>query len=289
MKHNGNAAIAKKYRNGFEPTFHPDTFDQPEKWKKPQRIFVGSMGDLFDPMLWGELGCQLYFGQIFDVMINNPQHTFMLLTKQPEIMMHEIDNQCNERKIKNLPQNIYVGVSVTNQADANRMIPLLICVKARTHFVSIEPMLGLIDLDIIPMPRVFGQNIKKEFIPLKINYLDWVICGGQTGQSARPMHPDWVRSLRDQCKENNIPFFFKGWGDFINTNNLILKFSDWRQKRTVLVTDQNVSIDGTNPKSSSDLIKCKYPVAIMSKKKRGTHPRELDGVEYNQFPKTTPA
>lgn len=187
MRNHPNPAVANKYLNGFSPTFHVDNFHEPQKWKKPQRIFVCSMGDLFDPNF-----TQDHFDVVADQAIKNPHHTFILLTKQPAWMVDILGEYWgNYGKIT----NIWAGVSVTCQDEANEFIPLLRELKPRTTLVSVEPMREPVYIE--------REHWK---------YIDWVICGGQTGPNARPVHPSWVRSLREQCAENKKPFFFKNWG-----------------------------------------------------------------------------
>ena len=182
--------------------------------KKPQRVFVGSMTDLFfrtkedintqeipvgnKRVYWipDSLHCRL--SNIFLKMSKFPQHTFIFLTKRPEEM-----NLAMELMFKKPLPNLWLGVTACNQQEADEKIPVLMATPAAKRFVSIEPMLGPIDL------------CRKEFLgpwldaPFGTKCLDWIICGGETGPGARPMHPDWARRLRDQCREAGVPFFFK--------------------------------------------------------------------------------
>ena len=189
---------------------------------KPRRIFVGSMCDLFHENLPYNL-----FLWIVEKLSRYPQHTFMLLTKRPERMKHfisltkESDTVCG---LWPLP-NLWLGVTVCNQAEADAKIPVLLATPAEKRFVSVEPMLGPVDLTSIDYPsgRIEGaeesgmldalRGLTMDDAPTH-PALDWVICGGETGSGARPMNPDWVRSLRDQCQEATVPFFFKSWGEW---------------------------------------------------------------------------
>ena len=145
------------------------------------------MGDLFHDDVPND-----FLIRVWSVMVNNPIHTFLLLTKRPE----------NALKFYNLyteswrSNNIWIGVTAENQREADKRIPILLQIPAAIRFVSVEPMLS--EIDIKPY----------------INALDWVICGGETGRKARPLHPSWVRSLRDRCYVAQVPFFFKQWGEF---------------------------------------------------------------------------
>jgi protein gp37 len=167
--------------------------DKPLHWRKPCKIFVCSMGDLFHQAVPTE-----FIYKVFDVMKSCPQHTFLVLTKRPQRMSPEPkDGICIIFK------NIWLGVSVENQKRADERIPILLQIPAAKRFVSIEPMLGLVDLE-------RGRYFLTEPGPR----LDWVILGGESGPKARPMNPDWVRSVRDQCKAAGVPFFFKQWGEW---------------------------------------------------------------------------
>lgn len=173
--------------------------------RKPKRIFVGSMCDLFhDSVMNNHL--EQIMGHI-GLTSDNAHHTFMLLTKRPERMREFFTQWKPYRAIK----NIWLGVTVCNQAEADAKIPLLLQTPAAVRFVSVEPCLGPVDLGkwLFPPERTgvsYGGLFEEVAGP---PLLDWVICGGETGPGARPMHPDWVRGLRDQCQGAGVPFFFK--------------------------------------------------------------------------------
>jgi len=110
--------------------------------------------------------------------------------------------------------NVWLGVTTENQQRADERIPILLQIPAAVRFVSVEPMIGSVDIDGylgFNGPRRMGDGLMYYWVAPKI---DWVICGGETGPGARPMHPDWVRSLRDQCQKAGVPFFFKQWGEW---------------------------------------------------------------------------
>jgi len=192
----------------FKVTWHPDRLDQPLKWKKPKRIFVCSMGDLFHE--------DVNFKWIVDIIESTiwptrNKHTYLFLTKRPRIMKQFFDNFLAwERLHKQYP--IWLGVTVENDNNLWRIEELL-KIPAAKHFVSIEPMLEEI---IIPREYLTGEyepaSIYDSFWRIDGPSLDWVIVGGETGPGARPMNPDWARSIRDQCKEAGVPFFFKKMG-----------------------------------------------------------------------------
>jgi protein gp37 len=193
-----NENVSQKYRNGFKVTTHPESLKEPEKWKKPQRVFVCSMGDLFHEDVPFE-----FITKVFAVMIMHPQHTFMLLTKRAQRMKDFID-WVNPNCLIDI-KNIWFGVTVENQERADERIPILLQINAAVRFISVEPMLGEVNL-------IRG-----------IDKLDWVICGGETGHKARPMNYEWVKKLRDQCFVTETPFFFKQWGEYITIDRADVK------------------------------------------------------------------
>jgi protein gp37 len=169
-----------QYTNGFNLTLQPRALDLPLRWKKPRTIFVNSMSDLFHrdvPLP--------FIRQVFDVMNACPQHTFQVLTKRPEIAAHYAPQL-------HWGTNIWMGTSVENMLVLHR-VESLRTIPAAVRFLSIEPLIG-------PLPR------------LDLHGMDWVIVGGESGPGARPMRPEWVESIRDQCVDANVAFFFKQWG-----------------------------------------------------------------------------
>lgn len=186
----------------------PEKLTEPLRWKKPRKIFVNSMSDLFH-----ENAPDYLIDQVFSIAARCPQHTFMILTKRPESMCDymnarltrkSIFNRALKIKTKNpllgswpLP-NVWLGVSVEDQATANERIPHLLQTPATVRWISAEPLLGEIDLS------AFAE-------------IDWVVAGGESGPGARPSHPEWFRFLRDQCQTANVSFFFKQWGEWAET------------------------------------------------------------------------
>lgn len=230
------------------------------RWKKPRRIFVQSMGDLFHEDISFEI-----VEEIFSIMKEAERHTFMVLTKRPDRMYQFLDwylERSSDESVglkHEMPSNIWLGVTAENQAMANKRIPILLQIPAEKRFVSVEPMLGKVNLGFWvqaehPDNEGYGVNT--------IKCLDWVICGGETGPKARPMHPDWAEDLKDQCQDAGVPFFFKSWGEWVPVH--ITKDSDFGQ----------VISDTENPDSKSG-------VAKVGKKKAG---RLLDGREWNEMP-----
>lgn len=192
----------------FRPgTFHADKLNDPLKIKTPSMIFVCSMGDLFHE----SVDVDVIF-KIFEVIDKASHHTYLLLTKRPETMrsFFEITGEWDQ----SLWPNLWLGVTAENQARADERIPILLSIPAAVRFVSVEPMLGPVDLNRAgAIWADMNGSIRPEY-QQPCRTIDWVICGGETGPGARPMHPDWARSLRDQCKSASVPFFFKSMGDW---------------------------------------------------------------------------
>jgi protein gp37 len=170
----------KNYANGFELTLQPHMLELPLKWRQPSQVFVNSMSDLFHEDV--PVG---YIKKVFDVMRRAHWHQYQMLTKRSE-RLRELAPQLPWE-----PQ-IWMGVSVENEDYLSRIDDLR-QTGAVVKFLSLEPLLGR-------LPR------------LNLRGIDWVIVGGESGPGARPMHPDWVRQIRDQCLRAKVPFFFKQWG-----------------------------------------------------------------------------
>jgi protein gp37 len=167
------------YERGFDLQLRPERLEQPLTWAQPRMIFVNSMSDLFHEDI--DLA---YIREVFKVMRKANRHTFQILTKRSQRM---VDVASRLR----WPDNIWMGVSVENQRWTRRVDDLR-KVPAKVRFLSCEPLLG----------------------PLKLylDGIDWVIVGGESGPSARPMKPEWARDIRKQCADAGVAFFFKQWG-----------------------------------------------------------------------------
>ncbi len=173
-----------------------ERLDIPLRRKIPTTYFVNSMSDLFHPEIPFE-----FIDKVYNTMLCSHWHTFLTLTKRPERM---IEYYKTKPHVVIEAGNVWLGVTVCNQAEADKNIPLLLQTPAAHRFLSIEPMLGEIDLTTTKMktgPVYSCVNITKE--------LDQVILGGETGPNARPTHPDWARKVRDDCKAAGVPFFMK--------------------------------------------------------------------------------
>jgi protein gp37 len=188
-----------------EIRFIPERIEEPKHWKKPRKIFVCDMGDLFHENVADE-----WIEKVLITIHDCPQHTFQVLTKRADRMLAWFQKEWTIYGNFAAPlPNLWLGVSVENQHFANERIPLLLHTPAHIHWISAEPLLGPLD-----MKGLFTLRERSTLHP-GWEGLDWVVCGGESGPNARPLHPDWVRSLRDQCNDSCVPFFFKQWGQFL--------------------------------------------------------------------------
>jgi protein gp37 len=169
-----------KYKDGFKVRTHPETLRIPYTWKSSKVVFVNSMSDLFHEDIPLD-----FIKQVFKVMNDNGHHIFQVLTKRAERLL-EVHNKLN------WTHNIWMGVSVEDKKVVNR-IDFLRKTNARVKFLSCEPLIG-------PLEKM---NLKK---------IDWVIVGGESGHNPRPMKPEWVLDIQQQCASSGIAFFFKQWG-----------------------------------------------------------------------------
>ena len=170
----------EKYRRGFEVVVHESVLQEPLKWKNPSLVFVNSMSDLFHKAVPTE-----FVQSVFGVMNEASQHTFQVLTKRPG-RVKQIDARLD------WAPNIWLGTSIESERWLDRLDRLK-ATGACTKFLSLEPLLG-------PLPD------------LDVSGIDWVIVGGESGPGARPMDAEWVREIRDNCVDSEVPFFFKQWG-----------------------------------------------------------------------------
>jgi protein gp37 len=296
----------------------------PLKWKSPKRIFVNSMSDLFhENVTDGQRD------RIFAVMALCPQHTFQVLTKRPERMLKYMTHhyrvvspgpreavfgivtqmrgynrehpewlrlvcKTSSSMYEPLP-NVWLGVSVENQAAVDERIPLLLQTPAAIRFISAEPLLGPVHLDRIREEPEGYLNALAAVVHCdgrgtkSITGLDWVICGGESGPAARPMHPDWARSLRDQCAIADVPFFFKRWGEWAEVDggppNRV--FDVDKQHAPIDRTNCVIALDGHTPRVELELRDgAKYRwMSRAGKKAAGSL---LDGIEHKNFPEARP-
>lgn len=224
----------------FKVTLRPDRLTEPLHWSKPSRVFVCSMGDLFHSDVPDE-----FIYEVFSTMARSQRHEFLVLTKRPrwmgefcqrirfipvEDLRHLKEpgvsywpNDPRQYTPRALP-NVWLGTSVEDQATADERIPLLLQTPAAVRFVSYEPALGPINLSATPPPpgwtQLNGATLddlrgclpKWQTYPMRAKLfqgIDLVIAGGESGPRARPAHPQWFRSVRDQCQAEGVPFFMK--------------------------------------------------------------------------------
>lgn len=286
----------------------PEMLDQPLRWKRPRRIFVNSMSDLFHESVSDSI-----IAAIFAVMACAPQHTFQVLTKRPArarqwfatmmasnqaAKMHEslkgaMGYHHPRRPAVNpgpwpLP-NVWLGVSVENQAAADERLPPLLQCPAAVRWLSCEPLLGRVDLcESLGMwwntTMQCFEGIGAEFNRHRDGgrRIGWVVAGGESGAGARPMHPDWVRALRNQCAAADVPFFFKQWGEWevaSAANGYTGSVMPETGKRFTWL-----GLDGRTANPSSLGLPDAYAMARGGMKKTG---RLLDGIEHNAYPGTS--
>lgn len=264
------------FEAGFDLQLRPDKLDLPLRWNKPRRIFVNSMSDLFHDSVPDE-----YIGTVFRVMEQAPQHTFQILTKRHGRMRSLLNRWSTEGLVYDMgyrcqgvptspcrvtypmwtpAPNVWLGVSVEDQKRADLRVPALLDTPAAVRFISAEPLLG---------PTMFLLRwLHRQGYDRRI---DWVIAGGESGPGARPMHPDWVRTLRDQCVATGTAFLFKQWGEWapIAPDEII-------GKPTI-----HLAGDGKGAYHANRYGEDVATLARVGKKAAG---RELDGRTWDQYP-----
>lgn len=245
---------------------------EPLRWRNPAVVFAGDMADLFHDNVTDAM-----LDRIFAVMAQRPDCLFLLLTKRPERMREYLNdaatpiriasasvdiavgdmrwsNPCGTEDWWPLP-NVWLGVTAEDQPAANARIQHLLATLAVKRFVSVEPMLGPVDIGIAT-----GGWLPEE--GLRTKNLDWVICGGESGPNARPMPPDWPRLVRDQCQAAGVPFFFKQWGEWAPT-------------------ERANELDGRRYREMEEWVEPTYGMYCIGKKAAG---RLLDGREWDEAP-----
>jgi protein gp37 len=173
----------------------PEKLEQPLHWKRPRRVFVNSMSDLFHEKLDGD-----DIGKVFAVMAQAERHTFQVLTKRPQRMLDFVNLWTGSYITGRVLPNVWLGVSVEDQATADERIPLLLQTPAAVRFVSYEPALGPVDL------RVYLGLVTLYRVPF------WIIIGGESGPGARPFDLAWAQSVIEQCKAAGVACFVKQLG-----------------------------------------------------------------------------
>ncbi len=211
--------LKRYYPEGFDKvSLHPERLEQPLKLRKPRQIFVNSMSDLFDHSVPDS-----FILQVMSVIKKTPQHIYQVLTKRPERMQDFMSRLWFDSGVPllwgdetpyNGMDNLWLGVSVENQDFVHR-VDYLRRTPAKVRFLSCEPLLGELKLD--------------------LKDIHWVIVGGESGFNHRPMKAEWAQSIRDQCIEAGVPFFFKQWGGRTSkANGRLLEGREWNEKPGVV-------------------------------------------------------
>lgn len=226
-----------------------ERLQEPLHWRKPRRIFVCDMGDLFHESVDVEA-----IDLVFQTIARAPWHTFQILTKRAGRMQAYMLNR--QPMADRLLKHVWLGVSVENQHFADERIPLLLETPAAVHWISAEPLLGKVYFPCRECEETTGARI------------DWVVCGGESGANARPMHPDWARSMRDQCKGAGVAFFFKQWGEWLHIGQLEHVFT-------------NSELDSMSMHTKCRDTGCGDLYFKVGKRRAG---RLLDGLGWNEFP-----
>lgn len=232
---------------------------QPLKWDRKaaadgvrRRVFCASLADVFDNQV-----TQGWRQDLWALIADCVHLDWLLLTKRPQNIMKMLPGSCAVQIYgANWPwHHVWLGTTAENQEEADRRIPILLATPAAVRFVSLEPVLGPIDLSRWTTDQArYAEYCDAVGGPQpKLTILDWVIVGGESGPKARPMHPDWVRSIRDQCRSSCVPFLFKQWGEW-HADSMLFR-----------------TLEGECPPRDMKI----------GKKKSG---RTLDGVVHNAFP-----
>ena len=253
----------------------PSTWKQPLAWERQheaffaqhgrrRRVFCASLADVFDnavPNAWRM--------DLFKLIADTPNLDWLLLTKRIGNVAPYL--QCDGLAFDLMWGNVWLGATVVNQAEADRDIPKLLDTPAAVRFLSVEPMLGPISFEgMFANPRNPSEGTNA------LEMLDWVICGGESGPHARPMHPVWVRSLRDQCEAAGVKFLFKQWGEWVPRGPEVFGYPIVNDVPRFRMTDlgengQDLATEGGNH-------------VWMNRAGKTVAGRLLDGVEHNAFP-----
>jgi protein gp37 len=301
------AGLTKRTSHGPVWTGEVRTLEEalliPWHWSKPRRIFVNSMSDLFHEDVPFE-----FIAKVFWIMSVTTRHTYQVLTKRPQRMLeffawiadHEfgdlrgmederIKEHGNRIALEWTPwregkrhggydncgpgwpyENVWLGVSVEDQATADERIPVLLQTPAAVRWISAEPLLGPINIGpYLTRERLFGQFMPGFVDPLP--GLDWVVAGGESGPGARPMHPDWARHIRNQCEAARVPFLFKQWGAWSPS---VDGHRDW------MIVDAGGGVDLPDHRPP-DESRNEVAMRTVGKKLAG---RTLDGRTHNEYP-----
>lgn len=294
--HPSRAGLTTRAANGahvFNGTvrFNDQWLDQPLRWTKPRMVFPIAHGDLFHPAV-----PTAWIDKVFAVMARARWHTYQVLTKRAKrmreymtdpktygrIIAASFDIPCCAMESMPWPlPHVWLGVSVEDQPRTKRIHELM-RTPAGVRWLSMEPLIRRVDVRAIRIAERVTLDALTGFhactsdpqtgetplpLPEKLMPIDWIVAGGESGRTARPMHPDWVRLVRDQCVAAHIPFLFKQWGTFIP--------ADQEESRTFCYDDERCEHvwDDTSPTG--------YSIRV-GKKAAG---RVLDGRTWDEFPR----
>jgi len=201
---------------------------QPMRWHRKaveagerRRVFCASLADVFEFKADQSEAMAAWRAELFALIMATPGLDWLLLTKQPSHVNRMVPLDWLKRG--GWPKHVWIGTSVGTQETAAAAIPFLLEVPARVRFLSCEPLLEAVDLE----PWLFYNDMSNDGAREPRGDIHWVIAGGESGPKARPMHPDWVRGLRDQCAEAGVPFFFKQWGAWLPFYDRDFEDPDW--------------------------------------------------------------
>lgn len=246
------------FEQGFDLKLWPERLGLPLRWKKPKRIFVNSMSDLFHESVPDE-----FIDRVFATMARAHWHTFQLLSKRPERMRAYVSGLSHREAAHyvNAPSwplpNVWLGTSIENQHWADIRVPQLLATPAAVRLLSCEPLLGPLDIrEWLPVNTGgrYGRLYPRDAI-------GWVIAGGESGPGARPMDVAWVRSLRDQCRSAGVPYFLKQMGA-----RPITQYDDWN---CWPVVGRDAEIPGGRPQDEEETSQPGHVVVPLKSRKGG--------------------
>lgn len=287
--------------------FNEEWLDQPLRWRRSRMIFVCAHGDLFHESVPNE-----WIDRVFAVMALAPHHTFQVLTKRAARMREYLSSEWFGFRIRNAMQsiwpqpiiemslpfpNVWLGVSVEDKTRRDRVVDLA-QTQAAVRWISGEPLLEDLSLTDIPLNGgldehgdqwlfnaltgeqyfVGGDSLNYSGDGPDMQPLDWIVVGGESGPGARPMHPAWVRSMRDQCADAGVPFFFKQWGEYLPEGQFDSTGFQWAPGE-----DGRAHWWKPEPRYGEHLEDGHCSVRV-GKKVAG---RQIDGVEHNEMPVPT--
>lgn len=235
-----------------------------------QRVFCASLADVFDNAIdpaWRR--------DLFDLIVDTPNLDWLLLTKR----IGNVQQMVQAATLCDLlPSNVWLGATIVNQEEAERDIPKLLAVPARVRFLSMEPLLGPVDL---VSSGALWSDMNGNIVDAPsrgLRGVDWVIASGESGHGARPMHPDWARSLRDQCAAADVPFLFKQWGEHSLAYDRDRDDPDYRRcDRMARLPGRWINLAGGHGFNGERV----HYAERVGKKAAG---RLLDGRTHNEFP-----